>query len=50
MPGGDLCPSNPPGSFCKGFSPQDSTDRAGPLNTALLLQEGIKIRSKEIRE
>ena len=50
MPGGDLGPSHPPGSFCEGFSPKDSTDRAGPLSTPLLLQEGVKIRSEEIRE
>lgn len=50
MPGGDRGPSHPPGSFCEGFSPKDSTDRAGPLSTPLLLQEGVKIRSEEIRE
>lgn len=50
MTGGDRGPSNPPGSFCEGFSSKDSTDRAGPLSTPLLLQEGVKIRSEEIRE
>ena len=34
----------------EGFSPKDSTDRAGPLSTPLLLQEGVKIRSEEIME